>query len=172
MRINLRATPAMVNLRVNPLGSRAQGMKLSLLFPPSSSKSKSTSERTPFYDFLRPPPPRALPGGCASFRLKQLRGHIPIGRQAGRQTHKQESTLTSHRPGTKQASKQENRQGRQAGQHAGRQQASRRAEEEDLQTNKQANKPARRQAPGRRKKSRQAVTQEGKLPDMVSGGEL
>ena len=98
----------MVNPRVNPLGSRAQGMQLSLLANQSQ------------------------PHGCASFRLKQLQGSYP-NRPAGRQTDAQARKHADKPSPGQEASEKTGRASRQDSTQAGNRRAD---EQNNKQTNR------------------------------------
>ena len=128
-------------------------MKLSLLFPPllaikanlrTTLPSHGACSTTARSRFLRPPPPRALPGGCASFRLKQLQGSYP-NRPAGRQTDAQARKHADKPLPGQEASEQTRKQAGQAGRTARRQATGK-------QTSRTRNKPTYRKVPPRKKK--------------------
>ena len=79
-RINLRATPAMVNPRVSPLGSRAQGMNLSLLFSPLLANNQSQPHNnTPFARRLKYDGALSVKKHCClSYKTETLQSAVTI----------------------------------------------------------------------------------------------
>ena len=139
----------MVNPRVNPLGSRAQGMKLSLLFPPLLANQSQPQNNTPFarrlqYDgalsISASSSTACFAGRLCHFRLKQLQGSYP-NRPAGRQTDAQRGQAIA-RAGSQRANKKTGRAGRQDSTQAG----NRRADEQNKkQTNIQESPPEKKE---------------------------
>ena len=91
-RINLRAAPAMANPWVNPLGSRAQVMKLSFLFRPRQPQNNTPFARRLQYDgalsISASSSTACFAGRLCQFPLEAAPGAYP-NRPAGRQTDTQ-----------------------------------------------------------------------------------
>ena len=118
------ATPAMVNPRVNPLGLRAQGMKLSLLFSFLLANQSQPQNNTPFARHLKYDSALSISASSSTARFARRLRQFPLeaaprvipNRPAGRQTNAQ-----ARKHAEKPSPGQEASEGRQAGQHAGRQ---------------------------------------------------
>ena len=158
-RINLRATPAMVNPRVNPLGSRAQGMKLSLLFPPLLANQSQPQNNTPFARRLQYDGALSISASSSTACFARRLCQFPLEAAPGVISSKKHADKPS--PG-QEASEQTRKQAGQAGRTARRQATGEQTSRTRRPANRQASKKAGAQTGARQEKQKQTSSHTGR----------